>query len=49
MTESLIIPPNTIRAHVVDGVNIVVEDHIRPSPCKNRLAPISLYRKLENE
>jgi len=32
MTESLIIPPNTIRAHVVDGVNIVVEDHIRPSP-----------------
>lgn len=32
MTKSLDIPPNTIRAHVVDGANIVVEDHIRPSP-----------------
>ena len=32
MTESLPIPPNTIRAHVVDGANIVLEDHIRPSP-----------------
>jgi hypothetical protein len=34
MSDSLKIPPNTIRAHVVDGVNINIEDHIRPSPAK---------------
>ncbi len=32
MTDPLTIPPNTIRAHVVDGANIIPEDHIRPSP-----------------
>ena len=32
MPESLNITPNTIRAHVVDGANIVVDEHIRPSP-----------------
>ncbi|MEP6342848.1 MAG: DUF6065 family protein [Maricaulaceae bacterium] len=34
MTQSKNIPPNTIRAHVVDGVNINVEEHIRPSSTK---------------
>lgn len=34
MTAPAIIPPNTIRAHIVDGVNINVDEHIRPSPPK---------------
>lgn len=32
MTHSHDIPPNTVRAHVVDGVDIIAEEHIRPSP-----------------
>ncbi len=34
MTDSKIIPANTIRAHVVDGVHINISEHIRPSPVK---------------
>ena len=32
MPKSLSIPPNTIRAHVVDGANIIADEHIRPCP-----------------
>ena len=34
MTKPLTLPPNTIRAHIVDGVDITLSDHIRPSPPK---------------
>lgn len=36
MTDPLKIPPNTIRAHVVDGININPDEHIRPCPPKRQ-------------
>jgi len=34
MTDPLILPPNTIRAHIMDGINIDPNEHIRVSPPK---------------
>jgi len=45
MTDPLKIPPNTIRAHVVDGININPDEHIRPCPPKRQWMDRRPHRK----